>query len=156
MTFRQDGEPQGMSVESGSRVKIAFTATYPDGDLFDTSSETVAAEHGGVDADKRFRPIVLEVGAEPGIRSLEDGLLGLAVGDETTIEVPHEDLQVEYDREEFEAMTGEPATEGADVHALTGLLGTVVAVDEDTVTVDYDPDRAGQALTFEVEILEVD
>jgi len=145
-----------MPVETGSRVKIAFTATYPDRDLFDTSSETVAAEHGGVDADKRFRPIVLEVGAEPGIRSLQEGLLGLEVGDETTVEVPHEDLLVTYGREEFEAMTGDPATEGADVHALTGLLGTVVAVEEASVTVDYDPDRAGQPLTFEVEVLEIE
>ena len=144
-----------MPVESGSRVKIAFTATYPDGELFDTSSETVAAEHGD-DADKRFRPIVLEVGAEPGIRSLQDGLLGLEVGDETTIEVPHDELLVEYDREAFEAMTGEPAEERADVHALTGLLGTVVAVEEASVTVDYDPDRAGQPLIFEVEVLEIE
>ena len=155
MTFRRADERPGMPVESGSRVKIAFTATYPDGELFDTSSETVAAEHGD-DADKRFRPIVREVGAEPGIRSLQDGLLGLEVGDETTIEVPHDDLLVEYDREAFEAMTGEPAEERADVHALTGLLGTVVAVEEASVTVDYDPDRAGQPLIFEVEVLEIE
>ncbi|MFB1064641.1 hypothetical protein [Natrinema sp. H-ect4] len=58
-----------MVVEHGSRVKIAFTATYPDGERFDTSSREVAAEHG-VDADKRFRPVVLEIGAEPGIESL--------------------------------------------------------------------------------------
>ncbi|MEF8776575.1 MAG: FKBP-type peptidyl-prolyl cis-trans isomerase [Haloarculaceae archaeon] len=82
-----------MPVEPGSRVKIDFTATYLDGDLIDTSAETVAAEHG-VAGEKRFRPIVLEVDADPGIESLQEGLVGLNVGETRTIEVPHEDLQV--------------------------------------------------------------
>lgn len=144
-----------MPVEHGSRVKIEFTATYPDGQLFDTSSEKVAAEHG-VAGEKRFRPIVLEVGTEPGIRSLQEGLVGMEVGDTATIAVPHEDLQVPYDREEFEAMVGEAPEAGADVHALTGLLGKVVDVDEESVTVDYDPDHAGQSLTFDVEVVEIE
>ena len=61
-----------MKVEPGTRVKIAFTATYPDGELFDTSSQEVAVEYD-VDADNRFRPIVLEVGAEPPSRHFRRG-----------------------------------------------------------------------------------
>lgn len=144
-----------MAVEHGSRVKIAFTATYPDGDIFDTSSPAVAVEHG-VDADKRFRPVVLEIGSEPGIESLQEGLLGLERGERATIEVPHEDLQLEYDRSEFESMVEEPAEIGREIHATTGLLGEVVGVDEETVTVDFDPERAGQTLTFDLEVLEVE
>lgn len=144
-----------MVVEHGSRVKIAFTATYPDGELFDTSSREVAAEHG-VDADKRFLPVVLEIGAEPAIESLQEGLLGMEEDERTTIDVPHEDLRLTYDRSEFEAMVGEPAEVGTEIHAKTGLLGEVVTVDEESVTVDFDPDRAGQTLTFDVEVLEVE
>jgi len=144
-----------MAVTEGSRVKIAFTATYPDGTLFDTSSRTVAAEHG-VDDDKRFLPIVLEIGQEPTIESLEAGLLGTSVGETTTIEVPHEELALTYDREEFEGMVDEPAEPGVQIHAATGLLGEVVAVTDDEVVVDFEPERAGQPLRFEVEVLEVD
>jgi len=144
-----------MVVEHGSRVKIAFTATYPDGELFDTSSREVAAEHG-VDADKRFRPVVLEIGAEPGIESLQEGLLGSEAGECETVDVPHEDLQLIYDRSEFESTVEESAEVGAEIHAKTGLLGEVVAVDEESVTVDFDPERAGQTLTFEVEVLEIE
>lgn len=142
-------------MEHGSRVKIAFTATYPDGELFDTSSRAVVVEQG-VDADKRFRPVVIEIGAEPGIESLQEGLLGLEPGDRATIEVPHADLQLEYDRDEFEAMLEEPAETGREIRLATGLLGEVVAVDGETVTVDFDPERAGQSLTFDVEVLEVE
>ena len=144
-----------MAVERGSRVKLEFTATYPDGELFDTSSRSVAAEHG-VEEDKRFRPIVLEIGAEPSIPSLQTGLLGLAAGDRTLIEVPHEELRLTYDREEFEEMVGEPASEGLAVHALTGLIGEVVAHDETSVTLDFDPERSGETLTFDVEVLEIE
>lgn len=144
-----------MAIEHGSRVKLAFTATYPDGELFDTSSPEVAAAHG-VDADKRFRPIVFEVGSEPSIASLQEGLVGMAEGETRRIEVPHEDLRMTYDREEFETMVDEPPEVGLEIRAKTGLLGEVVDVDEETATVDFDPDRAGQTLTFEVEVLEIE
>jgi FKBP-type peptidyl-prolyl cis-trans isomerase 2 len=144
-----------MVVEPGTRIKIAFTATYPDGELFDTSSQEVAAEYD-VDADKRFRPIVLEVGVEPTISSLQEGLLGMEVGETKRIEVPHEDLQITYDRSEFETMVGEPAEPGQEIHAKTGLLGEVVDVDDETVTVDFDPERSDETLTFAVEVLEIE
>ena len=34
--------------------------------------------------------------------------------------------------------------------------GEVVAVDEDVVTVDFDPERSGQSLTFDVEVIDVE
>lgn len=144
-----------MSVENGSRVKLAFTATYPDGELFDTSSKEVAMKYDA-DADKRFRPIVFEVGSEPAIASLQAGLLGMEKGERKRIEVPHEDLALTYDRDEFEAMVKEPAEVGQRIHAKTGLLGEVVDVDDDTVTVDFDPERSGQILTFDVEVIEIE
>jgi peptidylprolyl isomerase len=144
-----------MTVEAASRVKLAFTATYPDGELFDTSSSDVAAEHG-VEADKRFRPVAFTVGERPTIRSLEEGLLGVAVGETRRIEVPHEDLRVTYDRDAFESMVEGPVETGLRVHAATGLLGEVVCADAETVTVDFDPERAGETLTFEVEVLAVE
>lgn len=144
-----------MAISYGDRVKLAFTATYPDGELFDTSSREVAAEQD-VETDKRFRPIVLEIGSEPAMESLQEGLIGLAEGDTERIEVPHEDFTLPYDREEFEAMVGESPEIGQEIHSLTGLLGTVVEMTADSVTVDFDPDRSGEVLTFDVEILEID
>jgi peptidyl-prolyl cis-trans isomerase B (cyclophilin B) len=144
-----------MAVEHGSRVKIAFTATYPNGELFDTSSREVAAAHG-METEKRFRPIVLTIGSGPTIESLQEGLLGMAVGERKHIEVPHEDFQVTYDPAEFEAMVGDPPEVGMEIHAEIGLLGEVVAVDGEAVTVDFDPERSGETLTFEVEVAEVE
>ena len=147
-------ESYHMEVEPGSRVKIAFTATYPDGKLFDTSSPEVASRHGE-ETEKRFRPIVLDIGSEPTIESLETGLIGMTEGETKTIQVPHDDLTLTYERTAFTEMVDQPPESGLQLHTATGLLGEVVSVDEDTVTVDFDPERAGETLTFEVEVLEV-
>lgn len=144
-----------MVVTDGSRVKIEFTATYPDGGLFDTSSKEVAVEHG-VSDEKRIRPIVMEIGAEPTIESLEAGLLGLAEGETKRIDVPHDDLRFVYDRDVFETMLDGPAEVGAEVHTSTGLIGEIIEVDDEVVTIDIDPTRSGQVLTFEVEVVEID
>jgi FKBP-type peptidyl-prolyl cis-trans isomerase 2 len=44
---------------------------------------------------------------------------------------------------------------GLEVRTEQGLPGHVVDVDDDTVTVDFNHDLAGETLTFEVEIVEV-
>lgn len=64
-------------------------------------------------------------------------------------------LPVTDDRAAFEAMVDEPAATGAERHARTGLIGEVVAVDDESVTVDFDPERSGQTPTFDVEVLEI-
>lgn len=39
---------------------------------------------------------------------------------------------------------------------MTGLLEEVVETTADSVTVDFDPDRSGEVLIFDVEVLEVE
>lgn len=45
---------------------------------------------------------------------------------------------------------------GRKIHTMTGLLGEVVETTADSVTVDFDPDRSGEVLIFDVEVLEVE
>lgn len=144
-----------MAITQGDRVKLEFTATYPDSELVDTSSREVAAEHG-LEADKRFRPIVVEIGSEPAVETQQKELLGLEEGEATLIEAPDEDFMFTYNRKEFEALVDEPAEVGREIHAMTGLLGEIVEATDDSVTVDFDPDRSGEVLLFDVEVLEVE
>ena len=144
-----------MVVEPGSRVTIDFVATYPDGDLFDTSRADVAANHDQVHR-RDPRPLVLTVGREPAFDALQAALLGTAEGDEKTVRVPHEQLRYTYDRAAFDEMVGAPPELGTKVRTETGLVGSVVELSADHVTVDFDPDRAGETLVFEVEVLDVE
>lgn len=53
-------------------------------------------------------------------------------------------------------MLGESPEVGTHIHAKTGLLGEVVEVTDDIVRVDFDPERSGQQLTFDIEVLEIE
>lgn len=143
-----------MVVEPGDRVQIAFTATYPDGELFDTSSLSVAREYGETTAG-RYEPMVLEVGAEPALDALQAGLLGMEEGGTKRVGVPNEQLRFVYDREDFESMVGAPPEIGTKVRTQTGLVGEIVELGEQ-VTVDFAADRNGETVTFEVEVLAVE
>ena len=140
----------GMAVETGDRVTIDYVARFDDGTVFDTSDPDVA-EANDLDPDREYGPLTYVVGSKPMVAALEEGLLGMEVGETRTVEVPHEDFVQSYDHDEFERMLGEtdPAV-GTTVRADSGMIGEVVRVDDERVEVDFDPERAGRTMRFEV------
>jgi len=155
-----------MAIESGDTVVIEYIGRFPDGSVFDTSRYEVATEHGLADAQDAdsddYTSLSFGVGDEEVIEGLEEGVIGLSVGDTETLTIPPEagygefdDEKVrEYDPEVFEGMVGQPPEVGMHVHAENGLHGDVTAVTDDTVEVDFNHELAGRTLEFEVEILD--
>ena len=91
--------------------------------------------------------------------------MGLEAGDEETVTVPPEegygerteDRVVEYAADEFSAMIGgRDPREGMEVQTEEGLPGEVVAVEGETVRVDFNHELAGETLEFEVEVVSVE
>jgi FKBP-type peptidyl-prolyl cis-trans isomerase 2 len=155
-----------MPVSRGDTVTVEYVGRTADGTVFDTSRESVAAAEGlDHHPDRSYDPLTVEIGSGRIIEGLEEGLLGLEVGEEATIEVPPEegygshtdDRVVAYDAPEFREMvdTAQPQ-EGLEVKTNEGLPGTVVGVGDDVVRVDFNYDLAGKHLAFEVEILAVE
>ncbi|MEF8853471.1 MAG: peptidylprolyl isomerase [Haloarculaceae archaeon] len=155
-----------MAIETGDTVSIEYVGRLDDGTVFDTSRESVATEHGlEHHPEREYEPLTVEVGAGEIIQGLEDGLLGLDEGEEATVSIPPEDgygqhtedRVVAYDTDEFTAMIGGRAPEeGTEVQTEEGLPGEVVAVDDDTVTVDFNHELAGETLEFAVEVVSVE
>jgi FKBP-type peptidyl-prolyl cis-trans isomerase 2 len=153
-----------MTIADGDDVTIEYTGRLEDGTVFDTSRESVAAEHGLDEANpnRDYGPLTVEIGDDRVIEGLEAGLLGMEQGDTATIEVSPEegygehtdDRVVEYDAAEFsEMLGGEPPREGMVVQTDEGLPGEVIAADGETVRVDFNHELAGERLTFEVEVV---
>jgi FKBP-type peptidyl-prolyl cis-trans isomerase 2 len=95
---------------------------------------------------------------------MEEGLIGLEAGETDTLTIPPEkaygqpsDENVEeFETDELrELLGGQLPEEGAYLEAQDGSQGEVVHVDDDTVRADFNPPLAGETLTFDVEILEV-
>ena len=158
------------TVQRGDRVRLAYVGRFEDDTVFATSDPALAAEHGltSPDAGETEEPastssaLSFVVGAGEVIEGLEEGIVGVEEGTETTIRVPPEDAYGphdpdrvrEYDPETFEAMVGQPPEIGLHVEAQNGLHGDVTAV-SDTVQVDFNHELAGKTLVFEVELLSV-
>ena len=155
------------TVEPGDIVTIEYVGRFESGELFDTSRYEVAASAGLAEAQGRdpeeYTPLSFTVGTESVIDGLDEGVRGLTVGEEATIEVPpeggygefDEERVREYDPETFEGMVGQEPEIGLHVHAENGLHGDVTAITDDSVVVDFNHELAGKTLVFEVEVVAV-
>lgn len=145
-----------MPIEPGDRVTLDYIAFLPDGTVFDTSVPEVAEEYGVEDAGP-FDPLVVEVGAGGPWEPIEEGLVGMSVGEEdTTYAEIAQELESEYGREEFtEMLDGVPPEEGQTVQAADGTTGRVVTVTEDTVTVDFSHELVGEDLEIKIRVVDI-
>jgi len=154
-----------MTIATGDSVTLEYTGRLDDGTVFDTSREQVAAETGLAEAqpDREYTPLTVEVGASQVIEGMDEGLIGLEVGETATLSIPPEKAYGEPNEEhiqEFEPgelqqmLGGQLPEEGDKLEAQGGQVGDVVHVDDEVVRVDFNPELAGETLEFEVEILE--
>lgn len=154
-----------MAIETGDVVTLEYTGRLDDGTVFDTSREAVAeAADLDADPDREYEPLTVEVGAGRLIEGLEDAVVGLEEGAETTVTVPPAEAYGEWTEdlvEEFrtadlrEELDGGGLTEGAYLRGRQGERGEIVHVDDETVRVDFNPELAGERLEFEIEVVEV-
>ncbi|MFB6297063.1 MAG: peptidylprolyl isomerase [Salinirussus sp.] len=156
-----------MTIAVGDSVTIEYTGRLDDGAVFDTSRESVAEETGLAEQrpDRDYEPLTVEVGAEKLIEGMEEALIGLDEGDTPTVAIPPEkgygewteERVQEYDADELSRMLGDQAPEeGIYLETQAGDLGTIVAVGDDVVRVDFNPRLAGETLEFDIEVLDVD
>lgn len=155
-----------MAIADGDTVTIEYTGRLDDGTVFDTSQEEVAKEAGihEPDANREYAPLTVEIGSDQIIPGLEEGLRGQEAGDSPTITVPPEDGYGEWDEanvqefgmEEMLQMTGGQAPEeGTYLQTQDGQLAEVSEVGEESVSVDFNHQLAGETLEFDVEIVDV-
>ena len=155
-----------MPITEGDEVTISYVGQLEDGTVFDTSDRDVALESGLLDAepDRAYEPLTIDIGDDDVIPGLQEALIGMEEGAETTVQIGpeaaygeySEDRIADYDRESFEEMIGDhELEEGFRVETDEGLPGEVTGFDEETVTVDFNHELAGETLVFELEILDV-
>lgn len=156
-----------MPIEPGDTVTFDYVGRHEDGTVFDTSKREVAEEAGLVQLQlgRNYEPLTVTMGEGQLIEGLEEGILGLAEGDEVTQEVPPEKGYGEWTEERvreiteefYEQQVGGPLPEVGDELPLDGGgTAEVLEVEPDAITIDFNPDLAGETLFFEIEVLEVE
>lgn len=139
-----------MKPQTGETVRVHYTGTLADGSQFDSSE--------GRD------PIEFTIGEGTVIPGFENAVVDLEPGETVTITIPaaeaygerHEEGMQVVPREAFGESTPQAgwmvqleSPDGQQVNAL------IVAVDDETITLDLNHPLAGNDLTFELTLVEV-
>lgn len=138
-------------VKAGDTVRIHYTGTLDDGEVFDSSEGR--------------EPLTFTVGAGQVIPGFDDAVLGMNVGDEKTVTIPaeraygeHQDsLLMEVPRADLPAdrepqvgdqlMIGTPDGQPFPV--------TIYALSDDSAVLDSNHPLAGEDLTFDIALVEI-
>ena len=138
-------------VKSGDTVGIHYTGTLTDGSVFDSSEGR--------------EPLAFVVGSGQIIPGLDVALPGMSLGDKKRVEIApedaygpvHEDAKQDVPRSEIPSEI--PLEVGGQLQARNErgevMQLTVVAVAEDTVTLDANHALAGKDLIFDIELISI-
>ena len=138
-------------VKPGDTVKVHYTGTFDDGEMFDSSD--------GSD------PLVFTVGAEQVIPGFDSALVGMRIGETKNIVVPpaegygerQEELVQTINRGQFHLDGAEPEVGRAvEMHTPQGSIPLIITgLTDTTVTLDANHPLAGQELHFALTLVEI-
>ncbi len=139
-------------VKSGDKIKVHYHGKLTNGETFDSSAGR--------------EPLAFEVGSGMVIKGFDDGVTGMVVGEKKTIQIPFMDaygprnpeMVIEMPKDRFpadmELELGMPLVmsdgQGQQFQV------TVVEIKEAAVMLDANHPLAGQDLTFDLELVEIE
>jgi len=139
-------------VAVGNKVKIHYTGTFDDGEVFDSSHNS--------------KPLEFEVGAGQVIPGFDRAVIGMIVGGTKKIRLLEDEAYGPYnpemvfdaDPEQFE--TGLILEVGQQFQTQmedgTPLLLSVKSVEDGKITLDANHPMAGKILNFDLEVVSID
>ncbi|MFH1471198.1 MAG: peptidylprolyl isomerase [Candidatus Micrarchaeota archaeon] len=139
--------------EKGDLVAVDYLGTLDNGAVFDTSIKEEAAK-ANLPLRPAYSPLEFTVGAGQMIAGFDSAVLGMKIGDEKTVTLKpseaygekREDLIVSVPKNN----TPEGIQVGSKLMTSSGMAGVVVALDNETIKIDFNHELAGQALTFKI------
>lgn len=139
-------EGAGLVIQDGDIVEVHYVGTLDDGSQFDSSRD-------------RGTPFTFTVGVGDVIAGFDEAVRGASVGDVNTVRMEAADAYGEPSDDNIIVVPFNPeqgdVEVGDEVFLNNGQPAVVLEVTEETVTLDANHPLAGEALTFEIEILSV-
>jgi FKBP-type peptidyl-prolyl cis-trans isomerase 2 len=141
-----DSTPTPVPVaKAGDRVAVHYHGTLDDDTVFDSSLER--------------SPLELVVGSEDLIKGFDLAVHGLAVGESVTVRIPPAEAYGDLDANEpvpvgLELLPPDVAV-GDFMQLSNGSIARVVSIADQTAILMINHPLAGQALTFEITLVEI-
>jgi FKBP-type peptidyl-prolyl cis-trans isomerase 2 len=130
------------TARDGDTVAVHYTGTLDDGSQFDSSAGR--------------EPLQFTVGSGQVISGFDEAVRGLGIGESRTVRMEASAAYGEYRDDMVITVPADQAPPGlvvGDQVQAGGMPATIVAVDDESVTIDANHRLAGQALTFAVELV---
>ncbi len=138
-------------VKEGDTVKVHYTGKLDDGTVFDSS--------------KGQEPLEFTMGKGQLIPGFEQAVEGMEPGESKTVTIPaneaygphHDEMVIEVARDQFPADQEPEVGQQYRVHQADGtpFVVTVTDVTPDTITLDANHPLAGQDLTFDIQLVDI-
>lgn len=147
-------------VGKGDSVSVNYVGKLEDGTVFDTSEKEAAVEAGIYNEMRDYKPLTFTVGAGQMIKGFDEGVVGMKVGEEKTLEIPPDEAYGEY-IEEYARELPRTAVDfnpevGMQLATENGLRGTVTEVGEENFVVDFNHALAGKTLIFKIKVISME
>jgi peptidylprolyl isomerase len=140
-----------MAAEAGSKVKVHYTGTFDDGEVFDSSRET--------------NPLEFELGSGQVIPGFDQAIQGMEVGETKKVRIPEADAYGPYNPEmvfttessQFEEGISPQVGQQFQAQSPDGqdMMLVVKEVSEAGVIMDANHPMAGKDLNFDLELMEL-
>jgi peptidylprolyl isomerase len=141
-----------MQAKKGDTVKVNYTGKFEDGTVFDSSEGR--------------EPLEFTVGEGEVIEGFDEGVVGMSPGDSKTVTItmdkaygPHRaDRVLAVNRNEFPPNIEPEVGQQYEIEQPNGMAVavTVTDVSEDAVTLDANHPLAGEDLTFDIQLVEIE
>ena len=137
--------------KNGDTVKIHYTGRLQDGTVFDSSSDR--------------EPLQFNIGSGQVIPGFEEAVTGVEIGEKKTAMIPFDkaygkrdpSMVMVVDRKHVPAEIDPEVGQRLQVGSPSGELiaVTVIEVNVENITLDANPPLAGEDLTFDLELVEI-
>ncbi|AEH06577.1 FKBP-type peptidyl-prolyl cis-trans isomerase [Methanothermococcus okinawensis] len=148
-------------VKKGDKVKVDYIGKLENGEVFDTSIESVAKEEGIYTPERPYEPLEFTVGEGQLIEGFEEAVLDMNKGDEKTVNIPAEKAYGQRDEKLIQKVPKD-AFEGADFEPEEGMIilaggvpATIIEVSDNEVALDFNHQLAGKNLIFTIKLVDV-
>lgn len=145
-TSSESASGGGAPAGAGDQVAVHYVGTLDDGEVFDSSRE-------------RDQPLLFELGVGMVVPGFDAAVTGMAVGETKTVRLEPAEAYGERDEDlilEFPLSQAPEGVEAGDLVTMsTGAPATILEVTDEVVVVDANHPLAGQALTFEIELVSI-
>ena len=138
-------------VEIGSKVRVNYTGKFEDGNIFDSSTNR--------------EPLEFTVGEGVVIQGFEEAVVGMALGDKKSVDLPpekaygerHAQMVTNVERSRLPGHLNPGVGDVLQAPQDDGkvVIVTVIEADDNSITVDANHPLAGKSLSFDIELVEI-